>query len=330
MSHFAHEILLVGLGEAGKTHLRSLEIFPTLNIVGVVDPAHSEAALFRGHELPVFSTIKAVSDDINPDVIVVATPTATHFDVCKEALESFPAADILVEKPAADNIRDALELLDPGNENFTVNVALHMAFSPEVIWGAELVQSVGAEIGVPISIMSWSADSYQKNLPSARTRLDNSWIDSGINSLSVIERFVTPVERRSLRQLGEASWSTFEGRFTCEFDGGLLEASVLTNWHATDASRSTRIRYSSGAELVLDHHAVTGCLVRDGRVARMFGSDGDVPRRDTHYRTLYRWWLVDHRPVFSRQAVARLHELLLRPNEGDQRNVDDVRPSLFV
>jgi hypothetical protein len=176
--------------------------------------------------------------------------------------------------------------------------------------------------------MSWSADPYQEDLSSAQARLGNSWIDSGINALSVIERFVTPVERRSLRQLGEPSWSTFEGRFTCEFDGGRVEGNVLTSWRVTDAARSTRIRYTSGAELVLDHHAVAGYLLRDGRVAEVFGSDGAVPRRDTHYQALYRWWLVERRPVFPRRTVARLHDLLLRPNEEDQYKVDDVRPHL--
>lgn len=315
MSDFAHDILLVGLGQAGETHLRSIEIFPTLNIVAVVDPAEPEAPFFRGRRLPVFKMIRAASGVMTPDIVVVATPTPTHYDVCKEARACFPHADILVEKPAADNLRDALQLLDSKSGEHPVNVALHMAFSPEVTWGAELMRSTTAEIGMPISIMSWSADPYQNSYFSAQTRLGNSWIDSGINALSVIERFVAPVERRSLRQLGEPSWSTFEGRFICEFDGGRVEANVLTNWRATDAARSTRIRYSSGAELVLDHHAVAGCLLQDGRVAEVFGTDGSVPRRDTHYRALYRTWLVDQRAIFPRRTVARLHDLLLRPDE---------------
>jgi hypothetical protein len=191
-----------------------------------------------------------------------------------------------------------------------------MAFAPEVIWGSKLTIAGASELGDPVSIESWSADPYQAHLDSARARLGDSWIDSGINSLSVIERFVRVADRISFRKLGDESWSAFEGRFRCEAGSSHLEATVLTSWHVTDATRSTRIRYSSGAELVLDHHAVAGYLALRGAVTDIFGSDGVVPRRDTHYRALYRSWLMDKRPMFPDEATLRLHSLLLKPMDG--------------
>ena len=286
---------------------------PTLTVVGVIDPNARDIVRFRGKNLPLYRSVLDASSLCDPDVIVVATPTSIHSQLCREAADYLPESAILVEKPAADSLLEAQWLLERHEGRQPVNVALHMAFAPEVTWGAKVAAARAAELGGPVSIESWSADPYQADLESAGARLGNSWIDSGINGLSVIERFVRVVERLSLRKLGDDSWSAFEGRFLCEANGNQIEATVLTSWRVTDATRSTRIRYSSGAELVLDHHAVSGYLARKGGVSDLFGSDGAIPRRDTHYRALYKSWLVDREPIFTAETTLRLHKLLLTP-----------------
>jgi predicted dehydrogenase len=312
MRNRVQEILLIGAGTAGNTHLRAVEEIPTLTVVGVVDPNIRDMVTFRGKNLPLYGSILDASRICEPDVIVIATPTPTHSELCREAADCLPESVILVEKPAADNLPDAQWLLNGLAGRQPVNVALHMAFAPEVAWGYDLTLVEAPDLGDPVSIESWSADPYQAHLDSAKARLGNSWIDSGINALSVIERFVRVVDRISLRKLGDESWSAFEGKFLCEVGTRQLEAAVLTSWRVTDATRSTRIRYSSGAELVLDHHAVAGYLVVKGAVSEVFGSDGIIPRRDTHYRSLYKSWLVDRKPIFPNGAALRLHNLLLK------------------
>jgi hypothetical protein len=148
-------------------------------------------------------------------------------------------------------------------------------------------------------------------LPCPRTPA--SWIDSGINALSVLSRFVEPVGRMSLRRLGPTSWSCYEGRIACRGSDFNLEALIITNWHVSAPARSTRITYASGMELVLDHHAVSGYLIRNGEVREFFGSSGRVPRRESHYRALYRSFLTDRQPIMEAERSRRLHDLLLRP-----------------
>ncbi|HEX6519876.1 MAG TPA: Gfo/Idh/MocA family oxidoreductase [Streptosporangiaceae bacterium] len=307
------EILLVGAGTAGRTHLRVLEDIPALTVVGVVDPNVRDIVTFRSEELPLHNTIRDAGGLCDPDVVVIATPTSTHSRLCHEAKVRLPGAAILVEKPAADNWLDAERLLMGNGGGQPVNVALHMAFAPEVMWGAELSVAMAPDLGDPVAIESWSADPYQANLDSAKARLSNSWVDSGINALSVIERFARVADRISARALRDNSWSAFEGKFRCEADGSQVQATVVTSWRVTDPTRSTRIRYSSGAELLLDHHAVAGYLILKGAVSDLFGSDGVIPRRDTHYRALYKSWLVEGRPMFPDGTILRLHDLLLRP-----------------
>jgi predicted dehydrogenase len=309
MRTLARNVVIVGLGIAGKTHIRALEQIPSLNVLAGVDTKSSRKLTFRGCAMPIYRRLIDAANRFDPHVVVVATPTATHPAVCDEAAERFPNATILVEKPVADNLPAARQLLSERKQK--VHAALHMAFSPEVSWGTRIAQERASDFGRALGIQSLSTDAYQSDRASAERRLGNSWVDGGINALSVIDRFVKVVDRRSLRRLGPPANSEFEGVFVCEDSGRQLEALILTSWNGADAARATRVRYESGAELVMDHHAVTGYLVEDGRIAAVF-SDGDsVPRRERHYQALYRSWLVDGNEI-SAEAGVRLHELLLR------------------
>jgi predicted dehydrogenase len=297
---------------AGTVHAKALEDVPGVTVVAGVDTS-SRTLTFRGKEIPVFQCVFDFMSEceIHPDIIVVATPTSTHAKVCGEVSEYFRQASIIVEKPAADTLEDAQHIVSGIGDKQPVAVAYHMAFSPVVEWGMEETAKRADQLGTPIAIDSWGADPYQSDLPSAQARFGNSWIDSGINALSVIERFVKPVRRTSLRQIGDPSRSVFEGTFICEFDGNQLPATILTSWHSTAPSRWTRIRYSSGAEVVMDHNAVAGYIRQDGQTCALFGSDGTVPRREAHYRALYRSWLTNRDPLFSAETSIRLHRLLL-------------------
>jgi predicted dehydrogenase len=302
-------IVIAGLGIAGRDHARALEQMPGATVVAAVDPNPSSTLTFRGREVAVYPTVLDAKHH-GTDVVVVASPTPTHASVCKEASEHFPAADILVEKPAAADLAEARRVI---KDKPKTSVAFHMAFSAEVEWALTIAKAKAPDLGPPIAIESVSSDPYQRCLEYATQRLGNSWIDTGINALSVIDRFARLDHRKSLRQIGPESWSAFEGSFTCLADDRKVTALVLTTWYATDRSRTTRMRYASGAELVMDHNAVSGYLKEHGSVTEIFGTDGSVPRRESHYRALYRSWLPARECIFSPDDAMRLHELLLGP-----------------
>jgi predicted dehydrogenase len=316
MSVPASKVMVVGLGAAGQVHAKVLEEFPQVTVIAGVDTDLSRTLNFRQREVPVYPGVfDAISNKIDPGVVIIATPTPTHAQVCSEVAEYFPGATILVEKPAANNLGDAQRIIEGIGSKQTVRVTYHMAFSPEVNWAVEQAHEEAEHLGRPIAIESWHADPYQLELASAEARLGTSWIDSGINALSVIERFARVTERTSLRQIGEAPKSEFEGTFACETNDGQLTAVVLTSWNSTAPARTTRVRYSSGAELVMDHAAVAGYLLKDGRLVTNFGSDGSVPRREAHYRAMYESWLANRKPTFPADISLRLHRLLLeKPN----------------
>jgi len=293
--------------------MKALEHTPGATVIAAVDLDLPRPLTFRGSDVPVYKTLPDAAAWHRPHVMVISTPTRTHPAVCDEAAEYFPEAKLLVEKPAADNLADARRLVTGTAARKPVQVAFHMAYSPEVTWALGVAGARGGEFGPPTGIQSFHADPYETDFDSARSRLGTSWIDTGINALSVIDRFATVVERKSLVSLGGPSWCAFEGTFSCQARETSVDAVLMTSWHVTAPARSTRIRYASGTELIMDHTAVAGYVVQDGRIADIFGSDGLVPRRELHYRALYQSWLNDKQEIFPVAHSLRLHELLLRP-----------------
>lgn len=309
----AHAVLVVGLGTVAQTHLKALAQMSSAEVTAGVDIADRPGVMFRGRPVPVYPTMRDASDRHDPGIVVVATPTPTHATVCAEVAASFPTARILVEKPAAGTLADARFVLDDIGSRQPVEVAYHMSFSPEVTWGMQVAQARASELGAPTAIEASSTDPYCDELESARSRFGDSWLDSGINSLSVLNRFVELTRRTSLRRVGEQAWSAFEAHLTCRAGDRDLDALLLTSWHVTDAAKTTRISYDSGAELVMDHTAVAGYLVQNRQISAVFGSDRSIPRRERHYRELYRSWLVDGNPIMPARSSLHLHDLLLQP-----------------
>ncbi|MDQ2875876.1 MAG: Gfo/Idh/MocA family oxidoreductase [Actinomycetota bacterium] len=300
-----------------RTHLSALEQTPGAEVIAGIDTAPVTGLTFRGHPFPVYPTLRDAAGHRDPDVVVIATPTPAHAAGCTEAAACFPAARILVEKPAADNLSDARQMLSEAGGHQPADVAYHMAFSPEVIWGMQITQENALSLGAPAAAEASFADPYHDKFDQARLRLGNSWIDSGVNSLSVLSRFADLVSRSSLQRIGAENQSVYEAHVTCRAGIARLDTLILTSWHVTDAAKSTRIRFSSGAELVMDHTAVAGYLRQDGRVTAVYGSDRAIPRRERHYLALYEWWLTRGNSTMPAPASLHLHELLLEPTPDD-------------
>jgi hypothetical protein len=262
------KVVIVGIGIAGMVHARVLEGFPEIALVAGIDPCPRDLT-FRGNKVPVYPSLFEMTADTKnqPDIVVVATPTPTHAQVCGEVAEYFGQASIIVEKPAADNLEDVQRIVHGIGGKQPVTVAYHMAFSPVVEWGVRETASRADQLGTPVLIDAWAADPYQADVESAQQRLANSWTDSGINALSIIERFARPVARTSLRQIESRARSVFEGAFLCETGGRQVPASIMTSWYSTEPSRWTRIPSpaTSGKPVRLQHFSAATGPHRAGR-----------------------------------------------------------------
>jgi predicted dehydrogenase len=98
---------VVGCGEWGPNHIRNFAALPNAEVVGVAenrpDRLARAAALAPG--AACFSGAAEMLASVRPDAVVVATPTASHYDLVVQALES--GAHVLCEKPLCTHSEQA-------------------------------------------------------------------------------------------------------------------------------------------------------------------------------------------------------------------------------
>lgn len=101
---------VVGCGGAGTNHARAYRSADNANLVGVCDlDADRAAELAADYEVPAFEDQENLLDEVDPDVVSVATPEAHHVDPTVTAFDS--GAHVLCEKMMATSISDGKRMV---------------------------------------------------------------------------------------------------------------------------------------------------------------------------------------------------------------------------
>lgn len=95
---------VLGAGHLGKIHLRLLKDSEKYELVGFFDADKENAAkVEREFGYHSFSTMEALIEAA--DMVVIATPTISHFDCAKKVIEA--GKHIFLEKPIAQSVEEA-------------------------------------------------------------------------------------------------------------------------------------------------------------------------------------------------------------------------------
>jgi predicted dehydrogenase len=268
-------VLLVGLGRIAQTHLAVLSRLP-VEVVAGVDPAPAYDVGF-----PVLAALDE-GLALGPDLVVLATPTATHVDLASAVLAGSSAL-VLSEKPlarTADEISALESRHSPAVLAARLKVAHHFAFSPEVEWAAGLV-AAHPEWGPPTRVVSMSTDAYGGALTEdRRASLVSSFVDSAPNQLSVASAFTS-----GWRVVSHADQGT-RAVTVLEHDGGRTVLS--SNWLAGDSSKHTTLEFLGGeVRLEVEHSSMTVLVMEGDRVTSHTAYADTVERKQAHYLGLY-------------------------------------------
>ncbi|CAL2081118.1 Gfo/Idh/MocA family oxidoreductase [Tenacibaculum sp. 190524A02b] len=105
---------VLGAGHLGKIHLRLLQQSEKFELVGFYDPFTETAekvAKEFGYKL--FNTIEELIDAV--DVVDIVTPTLSHFECAKQAIEK--GKHIFIEKPITNTVQEAEALRTLASQN---------------------------------------------------------------------------------------------------------------------------------------------------------------------------------------------------------------------
>ena len=136
-------IAVVGAGLIGRTHIAVLRSGnPDYVLAGVADP--SPAAAEEGRKLcyPVYATVDEMFGHARPEGVIVAVPNQLHVKVGLASIAR--GIPIIVEKPIADSVAEALELVEAGEKaGVPILVGHHRRHNPIMRKAAEIIASGG-------------------------------------------------------------------------------------------------------------------------------------------------------------------------------------------
>ena len=124
------KILQVGLGNFGKRHLAAwhqLDLGGDLWVAELDETKWAEANRYNFPKDRLLRSIESVLNHV--DVVDIATPTTSHFQLCRSALQA--GKDVFVEKPMAMTNAESSELAELAKENERVmQVGYYYRFHP--------------------------------------------------------------------------------------------------------------------------------------------------------------------------------------------------------
>lgn len=299
-------IAVIGLGKAGAFSVAALRSVADGAVLVGVDPrggAAEAAPLIDGrlhHDLLVLER------DNDLGVAILATPTDQHVATIHALLEHRPRAltALWSEKPLATTVAGLERCVEASQAaGVELRTLLHTAYAPEVLWGAERVGALVAEHGPIVATESVFLDPYEGDVIRATASLSSSWLDSGINAVSVLARFVV---------IDAVARAEQEVPLTCEaylsFDGGAGMARVKTAWTPRSREKTTRVEFVDGAVLELAHHDASVRLVASGGETLHAEGFGVKPLAE-RYETLLSSYLRGDRDMFPLDIDHHLNRL---------------------
>lgn len=102
------KIGVLGVGHLGRIHVKCINLVEDLELVGFFDPNDNNAKLItENHDIKRFETVEALLEAV--DAVDIVTPTTTHFELAKQAIEK--GKHVFIEKPITETPEQAKTLL---------------------------------------------------------------------------------------------------------------------------------------------------------------------------------------------------------------------------
>ncbi len=178
---------IIGLGTITEYYLEGLKNSKVLELTAVCDTLINSVSKKYYEEYPFYLDYKEMIEKEGLDYIIISTPPKSHFEIAKYALEN--NVNVIVEKPATTNLKDLKYLMDLAKQNNLIfEVMYHWQNGSEVIKFNELYKKERiTEINTTV-LDPYSSDEI--NIDEVKIKLLGTWIDSGVNILSMIKMWL--------------------------------------------------------------------------------------------------------------------------------------------
>ncbi|MEC5423308.1 Gfo/Idh/MocA family oxidoreductase [Virgibacillus sp. C22-A2] len=256
------KIGVIGLGHIARDQMKALAKVEQYEIAAVCDSDRNKEKQFH-LEVPFYDDYQDLLAE-NLDAVLISTPNLTHYEICKYAL--LKGKHVLLEKPAVPSTELLRKLKHISEEqNVIFSIAYHASFAKDLLWFLEEYKTNGIEKFGPITGFHCKFyDPYLINgdLQTHAISLQGSWIDSGINALSVLEKLL-PIQHvhivdSRLSEIKGIPCKEVQGSvdFTFPIQGTrkIGRGQIDTNWTLGKNSKQTILYFDdTNQSIILEH-----------------------------------------------------------------------------
>ena len=107
-------LALIGAGMIGKRHLKAMREVDEAELVAIVDPQTEVKKLAEEWSVPFFSSSEEMLQALEPEGVIVCTPTEIHLEPVIASLEH--GALVLVEKPITPSLEEAQKIISTSQQ----------------------------------------------------------------------------------------------------------------------------------------------------------------------------------------------------------------------
>ena len=168
--------LIIGLGQIGMSydlhhdtslevysHARAISLHSDFELIGGVDSSLLQRSIFEKHYTrPVFDNVSDAMRQLQPTVVVIASPSESHAAVLNQVLSQSKPKIILCEKPLAYNLTEAREMVDACDK---AGINLYVNYMRRADTGVIEVKRLIDEnkISAPIKGVVWYSKGFLNN-----------------------------------------------------------------------------------------------------------------------------------------------------------------------
>jgi len=321
----ALRIGVVGLGDIWRWQAEALRLLPHFVLAAGADKDTTRATRIPDG-IPFFADHRGILSLDSIDALVVSTPLDSHFNIARDALSN--GVHVLLEKPATENYDDLESLYSiTSARGGMLVVGYHAAFASDVRWAAEYLRSgEGSRLGPLTSFWAGFFDPYtSEEEPNRRFKsLRGSWMDSGVNALSVLAVFTDLSSLRvynstttillpnqgDMHAVVELGAPTSSSQSTIH---GLIE----TNWLLGANHKSTVLTFgATNTYLHLDHTTQIARVFTAGVCHHRKDCGGGRDRLVNHYTGVFEDFATRVRMRQDNKKVSlEIHRLLFQASE---------------
>ncbi|MBQ3220540.1 MAG: Gfo/Idh/MocA family oxidoreductase [Clostridia bacterium] len=290
---------IVGLGTISKYYKKGLEESKRFRLCAVCDLSKDVPARKVYEAYPFYTDILQMLKSESLDFVVVATPPATHFEVAKTAI--LQGVGVILEKPAVPNMQAYETLVALAKERgVPLRVMFHWQYAVEVEYiRRNFDWKKLTEIKVEIR------DNYAESgvIRKEKRALDGAWLDSGVNALSMLARWL-PMQ--SVRLVSASCEKCPESGLPKQSEVNLtadgVRVQITVDWRESSDEKFSKLVYE-GKEVFVDHKRER--VKTDGETVEC----AQMPRLESHYYNYFTQYDGEE------AGSERIHKILFDANE---------------